>query len=131
MCGTLKRFILSGIDIQRGVLDYVEQFVEKEPEGEKSFETLKTRVGDDIQHLRETLRDVVKNTLQAGLHQIDDKLNVLNERISTLEGIRPAPKPAPRKPSKSTAARKPAAKRTKTTRKKSPPIVGDEPIIGG
>lgn len=112
MCGNLKRFILSGIDVQRGILDYAEKLVEKEPEDEKTFESLRTKVGDDIHHLRETLRDVVKNTLQAGLHQIDDKLNKLNERISTLEKGKAAPKASPRSVHKTTAkGRKPASKK--------------------
>ena len=135
MYDAIKRVVLSGIDIQRSILDYVEQAVEKGvvgEKGEKPLEYLRTKVGDDIHHMKEVVEDVVKNTLHTGLHHIDDKLTELNERISALEKKKPAPDPCARGARKATPKTRKSTKKTrKPTPKKRPPSVDEEPIIDG
>ncbi len=129
MFGSIRRIILSGIDVQRGILDYAEQMIERDPGGEAG-ETplghLRAKFGDDLQHLREVVHDVVKNTLQTGLHQIDDKLDALNEHIAALDKKKTDTE-APRQ----TKTRKAAAKKRKPAPKKPTPVADDEPIIDG
>jgi BMFP domain-containing protein YqiC len=129
MHGIIKRAILSGIDIQRGILDYAEQVIEKGiagmEKGERPLERLVAKVRENKDYLEETVRDLVERALHTGLHQLDDKLDELNERISALEKKKAPPKP------RTARKRKPTTKKPKPAAKKRPPVVDEEPIIDG
>jgi predicted nuclease with TOPRIM domain len=134
MYGTIKRIILSWIDVNRVILDYVEQIAEKgleEPGADEGpLENLLTKLQENKNQLKEGLKDLARNSLHNGLDHLDGKLEELNERISALEK-KSVSKPPPTA-KRTTKARKSGTKTRKSTARRAIfETMDEEPIIDG
>jgi septation ring formation regulator EzrA len=127
MFSVVRRALLSWVDANRVVLDYVEQMAEKGFEetggGKRPLDSLMDRMQENKRHLKETMRGLAINTFHNGLEQIDDKLDELNRRISVLEKAKVK--------TKKTASHTETKIHKSRPRKHKIPKTDDEPIVDG